>query len=176
MKTQGTISVVTGLIGFTTFTCLLIDSKIGTLAYSSLLGLLAIVCLVIPVLERLRELDLKNLKLTLEKIEEAKKEIYAKEDSLKESSFVLSELIAATSTLSGLIGDKESESYSKSLINAKLKKLAQQLKFNSTEMGQIFKYERALSELQTETASKEDRQARWNSFKQFLKSEAEKSV
>jgi ABC-type phosphate transport system permease subunit len=67
MKTQGLIAVIVGMVGFITFTYLLIDSKIGTLGYSSLLGLLAIVCIVIPVLGRLKELDLKNLKLTLEK-------------------------------------------------------------------------------------------------------------
>lgn len=174
MKTQGTISVIVGVIGFSTFTYLLIESKIETLGYSSLLGLLALVCIVIPVLGRLRELDIKNLKLTLEKIEEAKKEIYAKEESLKEASHVLSELIAANSTLTGIWGDDESNSYSKALIRAKLRKLAQKLQFSSAEMEQIFKYEKALAEVHA--ASKEEHDEKWNNFKAILKAEAEKSA
>jgi DNA polymerase III gamma/tau subunit len=148
------------------------ESKIGTLGYSSLLGLLAIVCIVIPVLSRLKELDLKNLKLTLEKIEEAKKEIYAKEESLKEASHVLAELIAANSTLTGVWGDEESNSYSKDLIRAKIKKLAKQMEFNAGEMEQILKYEKALSEVHA--ASKEEHDQKWHAFKQMLKNESEK--
>ncbi|MEW8352819.1 MAG: hypothetical protein AB2665_03385 [Candidatus Thiodiazotropha sp.] len=174
MKTQGTISVIVGVVGFVTFTYLLIDSKIGALGYSSLLGLLAIVCIVIPVLSRLKELDLKNLKLTLDKIEEAKKEIYAKEESLKETSHVLAELIAANSTLTGIWGDDESNSYSKDLIRAKIKKLAKQMEFSTEEMEQILKYEKALAEVHK--APKEEHDQKWNDFKQLLKAEAEQNA
>ena len=174
MRTQGTISIIVGVVGFATFTFLLIDSKIGALGYSSLLGLLAIVCIVIPVLSRLKELDIKNLKLTLEKIEEAKKEIYAKEESLKAASHVLAELIAANSTLTGIWGDEESNSYSKDLIRAKIKKLAEQMEFSPEEMEQILKYEKALEEVHR--ATKDEHNKKWDEFKQLLKSEAEKSA
>lgn len=174
MNIQGIISVVLGGVGFSTFTYLLMASKIGASDYSLLLGLLAVVCIVISVLSRLRELDLKNLKLTLERIEEAKKEIYAKEESLKKASHVLAELIAANSTLASIWGDDESNAYSKLIVLAKLKKLARELEFSSEEMGQILKYESALSEVVL--ASKEEHDEKWRNFKNFLKSEAEKNT
>jgi len=170
MKKQGILSVTVGAICFVTFTCLLVLSIIGSAAYSALLGLLAIVCIVIPVLGRLRELDLKNLKLTLEKIEEAKKDIYAKEESLKEAAHVLAELIAANSTLTGIWGDDESNKFSKELIRAKLRKLAKKIEFSSTEMDSVLKYEKALAEVHA--ASKEEHDEKWEQFKQLLKSEA----
>ena len=154
MKTQGIISVALGAIGFFTFTCLLLNSNIGPFAYSSLLALLAIVCVVIPVLGRLQQLDLKNLKLTLAKIESAKKEIYAKEESLKEASFILSELIAVSATLGQIHGAAIIEEYGNKVINLKLKKLAESLKLSSNFNNEIFKYGIALAEARKANDSK----------------------
>ncbi|MFT6910281.1 MAG: hypothetical protein ACJAS1_007009 [Oleiphilaceae bacterium] len=164
---QGIISIAVGIIGFSTFTFLLFDEKIETLGYCSLLGLLAIVCIVIPVLSRLSELDIKNLRLTLTKIQEAKKEIYAKEESLKEASHVLSELIAVTSSLAGIWGDKSSRIHSKALITAKLNNLADKLNYSQEQRDQLFKYERALAAVSS--ATKEQHDEKWQEFINTLK-------
>ena len=169
MKTQGIISILVGIISFITFTLLLISKYITGVIYLSLLSLLCFFCLVIPVIGRLKELDLKNLKLTLEKIEQTKKEIYAKEQELKEISLILSELIAAHSTLTSIRGDEESEKLRKELINEKIKMLAKKLKFTNAQVDSIFKYERALKKISE--APCEELKKTWTEFKNFLRDE-----
>lgn len=171
---QTIISIIVGIVGFATFTYLLVAGTVGTFSYSSLLALLALVCIVIPVLGRLREFDLKNLKLTLDRIEEAKKEIYAKEESLKRASHVLAELIAANSAVTGVWSDEESNEYSKSLIRSKIRKLGEQMDFSRDEMDQIFRYESALAEVHH--ASMDEVDEKWEKFKLLLKEEADRDA
>ena len=172
MKVQGIASAIVGLIGFATFTYLLIAGYIQTAGYCSLLALLALVCIVIPVLGRLKEFDLKNLRLILNKIEEVKKEIYAKEEDLKETSLLLSELIAANTTVTGIWGDKETKEYSDALIKTKIKSLGKKLNFDPDQIDSIFKYENALKRVHE--ASKEEHDEKWQEFKDLLKAESEK--
>ncbi|WP_085920092.1 hypothetical protein [Halomonas sp. CSM-2] len=174
MKSQGVISILVALIGFVTFTLLLLNEKIGVLGYFSLLSLLSFVCVVIPVLSRLKELDVRNLKLTLEKIEQAKGEIYAKEESLKETSYILSELIAANSTLMGMWGDENSSKYSKALVRNKINKLGASLDIPKDKIDDLFKYERALKELQKYKG--EERDKKWQEFIDLLRVGAEENT
>ena len=174
MKNQGVISIVVALIGFITFTLLLLNSKIETTGYFLLLSLLSLVCVVIPVLSRLKELDVKNLKLTLEKIEQAKGEIYAKEESLKETSYILSEVIAANSTLVGMWGDKSSSKYSKALVRNKINKLGSNLDIPPEKIDELFKYERALKDLQQYKGDERDK--KWLEFVELLRVGAEENA
>ena len=174
MKNQGVISILVALIGFITFTLLLLNAKIGTLVYFSLVSLLSLVCMVIPVLNRLKELDVKNLKITLEKIKQAKEEIYAKEESLKETSYILSELIAANSTLMGMFGDENSSKYSKALVRSKINKLGINLDIPKDKIYDLFKYERALKELQQYEGNERDK--KWQEFIELLRVGAEENA
>lgn len=174
MKSQGIIAIIVALIGFLTFTLLLLAEKIGTPGYLFLLSLLSLVCVVVPVLGRLKEFDVKNLKLTLEKIEQAKGEIYAKEESLKEISYILSELIAANSTLTGMWGDENSSKYSKALVKNKIKKLCLKLGIPKEKIDDLFKYERALKELQQYKG--EERKKKWQEFIELLRVGADENT
>ena len=172
MRAPGILATFVGLVGFTTFTTLLIKDAVGTASYIVLLTLLTLICVVIPVLERLKELDIKNLKLTLEKIEGVKKDIYAKESDLRQTSLLLTELIAANSTVTGIWGSAESKKYSDALVRSKIMRLAKQLKLSEKELGSIFKYEKALAVVHG--ASKEEHDKKWMEFVELLKHESEK--
>ena len=161
-------------IGFGTFTCLLVRDHIDSLAYVALLGLLAIVCMVLPLQNRLRELDVKNLKLTLEKIEDAKEEIYAKEESLRESAYLLADVMAVNSVVAPMLGDKESFEYGAELVKNRIEKLGKNLNIPQNRIDDLFKIERALADLQQYKG--EEREAKWLDFKELLKSEARKDA
>lgn len=174
MKTSGVLATIVGTVGFAVFTALLISHEIGTAGYISLLGLLVLTSLVIPVLDRLKTLDIKNLQLTLEKIESVKNEIYAKESDLRKTSMLLAELIAANATLTGVFGDEESTKYSGALVRAKIEHLAAQLRLTSGDIASIFKYEKALAHVHAATGEERDR--RWKEFVALLKCEAENVI
>ncbi|ROZ61384.1 hypothetical protein [Ramlibacter sp. WS9] len=173
MRAPGIVATVVGAAGVAVFTALLIAEKIGTAGYVSLLSLLVLTCLVIPVLERLKTLDVKNLKVTLEKIESVKKEIYAKESDLRKTSLLLAELIAANTTVTGIWGNSDTKKYSDALVRTKIMHLAKQLGLTPNELAEIFKYEKALSEVHA--APKEEHDRRWGEFVQLLKRESESS-
>jgi len=172
MRSSGILATVVGLVGFITFTALLVKDIVGTASYIVLLTLLTLICVVIPVLERLKELDIKNLKLTLEKIEGVKKDIYAKESDLRQTSMLLAELIAANATVTGIWGDEESKKYSDALVRSKIMRLAKQLQLTANELDVIFKYDKALAGVHG--APKEEHDKKWGEFVELLKLESEK--
>ena len=65
MKATAAISCLLGLLGLSLFTILLVAHRISDVIYLGLLATLALVCIVILCLPRLKELDLKNLRMTL---------------------------------------------------------------------------------------------------------------
>jgi len=174
MKSQSVISILIALIGFVTFTLLLLNGNVETVGYFSLLSLLSLVCIVVPVLGRLKEFDVKNLKLTLDRIEQVKGEIYAKEESLKQTSYILSELITTTSSLTGVWGDDNSSKYSKALIRNKIRKLGTNLKIPDSDIEELFKYERLLNDLPNYEG--EERKEKWKEFTEVLRQAAEESA
>lgn len=170
MKNEATISILIGIIGTTVFTGLVLADKIGPPTYVLLISILALVCLVIPVIQRLRELDIKNLKLTLDKIEEAKAEVFAKEEDLKESTLLLAELIMANSAVTGIWGDEESNKYSKALIQKKTKDLLLNLNISKSKVDEIFKYQKALDKIPKDAGEEHDE--KWKEFISMLKKES----
>ena len=96
------IPIVLGFGGISLFTVLLVKGKISETGYVALMVPLALVCIVLLCLPRLRELDLKNLRMTLcelrqvkSEIEEVKSEItemYGGIENLKKEPLLLDEL------------------------------------------------------------------------------------
>jgi hypothetical protein len=170
MKSEVIVSILIGISGTTLFTWLLVHKELGAPSYAILMSILALVCLVIPVFQRLRELDLKNLKLTLDKIQEAKAEVFAKEEDLKESALLLVELIAANSAVTGIFGDKDSNKYSKALIRKKAKDLLKNIHVPDEKIEEVFKYQKALENIPREP--KEEHDKKWNEFIEMLKKES----
>jgi hypothetical protein len=72
MKSIEFISGILALLCIILFTTLLFLGRISEIAYVTLLVSFALVCIVLLVLPRLHELDLKNLRLTLNEIKEVK--------------------------------------------------------------------------------------------------------
>jgi hypothetical protein len=99
-----------GIGGFllVVFTYLLIIDKIGATSYVALFCILVIAVLLIVVHSRLQKLDLKNLSLTLAKIEEAKTEVLAKEKDLKRISlFIINMLMLSSSAQNRFVDDED---------------------------------------------------------------------
>ena len=170
MKNPNYIAIAVALICFVTFTWLLVSKNIESISYVALLSLLSIVCLVLPLQSRLRELDVKNLKLTLEKMENVKEEIYAKEESLQETAYLLADVIAANSAVAGMVGDEESSRYGKDLVKNRIERLGENLQIPQNRIEEIFKIEKALKEMQNYKG--DEREEKWKEFKLILKEEA----
>ena len=94
MRREGIVSVILGLIGLALFTWLKVSQGMGDSAYVLLFAVLSFVCLVVNGFSRLSELDLKNLRLTLTKIEEARADVYAKQRDVIRISMQLARMIA----------------------------------------------------------------------------------
>ena len=170
MKSEAIVSILTGIFGTTLFTWLLVHKELGPTSFVLLISILALVCLVIPVFNRLREFDLKNLKLTLDKIQEAKAEVFAKEEDLKQSALLLAELIVANSAVTGIWGDEDSNKYSKALIQKKAKDLLINLGLPDEKIEDVFKYQKALDEIPKESGTYHD--MKWQDFIDMLKKES----
>jgi hypothetical protein len=91
-KRSTVVSVLIGSVGVILFTSLLCANRIGEASYVILLGMLVLTCIALPVLTRLRELDLRSLKLTLDRIEAVKagiEELYGGIEHLRNAPLVL---------------------------------------------------------------------------------------
>ena len=78
---ESSIAGLTALLGTLLFTTLLCLEKIGQVTYVSLLSLAAIVSLVLHGFSRVREIDIKNLKMVLDPMAEIKPGSYKDEST-----------------------------------------------------------------------------------------------
>lgn len=93
---------------FALFTTLLVLGYIGQAAYSFLVVSVALVGIVLHGFGRLKEVDFKNLKLTLRELKEAKEELSVKQEHLKTLAIPLVQLIALSSVVEGRPSNRES--------------------------------------------------------------------
>jgi hypothetical protein len=93
MKIASTIAGVVAFLGVVLFTILLCLGHIGATAFVTLMLALGLFCLALHGFSRLRELDLKQLKITLDRIEQVKSEIeemYGGIDHIRRSTYAMS--------------------------------------------------------------------------------------
>lgn len=83
------------------FTFLLREGKIGSTSYTTLIITIILSGLALYGFDRLKELDLKNLKLILTEIKEVKKDVYAKAETVKKLGEEMAELTAFNVTSVG---------------------------------------------------------------------------
>ena len=143
-------SILTSIVGValtTLFTTLLCFKKLSQPSYIFLFSLTVIACLVLHGFPRLKELDLKSLKMTLEKIETAKQEIYAKQDEVNRTTTLLTELVLFQNAMSQVTGDKELRAYERLWLNNKCSEILNQLGYAQSEQKQIFRYQRAVDDI-----------------------------
>ncbi len=144
MKKQAISSAIVASLGIAIFTYLLVQEYIGQYIYSFLIALLALVCVAFLVLSRVHTIDFKKLKLTLDKIERAKKEIYAKEEDLIKVSLLASQLIAFNSAFEGRCHGSESYRLQNEWYYQKIKELLAEVKASPETTADVLKYFHAL--------------------------------
>jgi hypothetical protein len=72
-----------GVVGVVLFTDLLRSGALGSGAYSTLIAVTVLAALAISRIDLLQVLDLKNLRMTLRQIEEARADVHAKAESVR---------------------------------------------------------------------------------------------
>lgn len=94
MKMINVIIICSVFVGVVLFTFLLREGKIGSLSYATLIIAIILSGIALYGFDRLKELDLKNLKLILTEIKEVKKDVYAKAETVKKLGEEMAELTA----------------------------------------------------------------------------------
>lgn len=138
--------VVAGL-AFVTFTTLLILGQIGEASYCFLVASSALLGLVLHGFGRLQELDLKNLRLVLRDIEQAKKELFVREEKLKAIVVPLVQIVAFTGASEGRVGDRESFKLKREWYRRKVDALASALELAPIEAAEMQKYMNKYAEI-----------------------------
>lgn len=90
-------------------TYLLIIGKIGSVSFVTLFLGIAIVSTALYLSDRLKELDIKNLRLILAEVKEVKKDIYAKAETVKKLGEELADLTAFNVTHVGRLAPSDLE-------------------------------------------------------------------
>ncbi len=93
MNYESVVALVIATIFPGLFTLLLWQKRLTQSSYVILFSFVGIVCLVLHGFPRLRILDLKNLTLTMDRIESIRADVYASRDQVEHLSFLLTELI-----------------------------------------------------------------------------------
>lgn len=127
-------------IAFVVFTALLLLGNLGEASYAFLIAATALFGLVLHGFDRLKELDLKNLRVTLRELQETKKELFVREEKLKSVAIPLAQIVAFTGASEGRMGDKEIFSAKRKWYKRKLEDLISALDFNSEEEKEAKKF------------------------------------
>lgn len=93
--------------GIVLITYLLLIGKIGSVSFVTLFLGIAIVSTALYLSDRLKELDIKNLRLILAEVKEVKKDIYAKAEIVKKLGEELADLTAFNVTSVGRFASKD---------------------------------------------------------------------
>lgn len=133
--------VVLAVSGTSLFTFLLVHGQIGEVVYLALVALLALLCSVLPGFSRLRELDLRNLRLTLDRIEEVKEEVFAKEADLRNIAISLAKIIAFGNAFQGRYKSEEGIQLERNWYLLQTNKLLDLLAVDRKVRQEILKYD-----------------------------------
>ena len=118
-KTPKAPFIIGAILLFLATSLLLID-KIGSASFTTFCGISFVLCLALLGFPRLKELDLKNLKLLLSETKEVKKEIHLKKEDLKKHSLAFTKLVAFTGSMMMRISDREAFNRRKRFVRKKL--------------------------------------------------------
>lgn len=134
-------------IAFVIFTVLLFIDHIGEASYCFLVAATALLGLVLHGFGRLQELDLKNLRLVLRKIEKTKKDLFVREEKLKAIATPLAQLIAFSGASEGRLESQESWAAKRKWYKQKIESLISALQLSSAEAEETLKYMQKYSEI-----------------------------
>ncbi len=171
MRMESLISIMLGCCGIILFSYLLIQKHMTQTSYVILLTVLSLTCLALHGFSRIRELDLKNMKIILDRMETIKAEVYAKTEDLNKTSLELSRLIAVNTAFQGIIGSKEMYAFRSKLTRNKIETLLRTTDTPESAITQLFKYQDAINQMQA-TEDKEERQRLFEEFEAMINRDA----
>lgn len=134
-------------IVFIAFTTLLYIGKIGEVSYAFLVPATALFGLVLHGFDRLKEIDLKNLRVVLRELQQTKKELFVREENLKSMAIPLAQMVAFTGASEGRMGSKESFSAKRKWYKKKLEELISSLDFSEDEENEANKFVKKYEEI-----------------------------
>jgi len=146
-KGEKMAAIIIAIIGVAFFTTLLILNKINQPTYCFLIALATLLSIVIFGFHRLQELDLKNLRVTLREIKATQKEIFAKEEDLKKTALLMSQIMALSNSAQGRFGDKEGVKLRREWYENKLDKIIANFNFSDDEIQDIRKFAEKYKEI-----------------------------
>ena len=132
--------LVISSIAFAIFTTLLWLEKLSEPSYTFLIAATAVFGLVLHGFDRLKELDLKNLRVTLREIKETQKELYVREEKLKSVAIPLAQIVAFTGASGGRWGSEDGNTAKRKWYKHKLEGLMKALDFDSKEHQEAKKF------------------------------------
>lgn len=147
--------LVISTIVFIVFTGLLYIGKVGEASYAFLIAATALFGLVLHGFDRLKELDLKNLRIVLRELQETKKELFVREEKLKSIAIPLAQIVAFTGASEGRLSSKETWSAKRKWYKKKLEELIASLNFTSDEEREAKKFVEKYEEIDKLLADRE---------------------
>jgi len=141
------VPLAISVIVFIVFTALLYTDKLGEASYSFLVAATALFGLVLHGFDRLKELDLKNLRIVLGKLEETKKELFVREEKLKAIAVPLAHIVAFTGASEGRMSSRETLSAKRKWYKKKLEDLILSLDLTTNEEKEAKKFIEKYDEL-----------------------------
>ncbi|MDO9566698.1 MAG: hypothetical protein Q7J15_08160 [Candidatus Desulfaltia sp.] len=121
--------------------------KLGAASFVSFISVVLISGFAFYGFDRIKELDIKNLRLILSEIKETKAEIFAKQDDLKKTAFVMSEILAFSSADNGRMDSKEGYRIKREWYDHKLNELMNDFDFSDKEIQEIKKFSAKYNEI-----------------------------
>ena len=127
-------------IVFVTMIALLWVGKLGEVSFTFLVAATALFGLVLHGFGRLKELDLKNLRVVLREIKVVKEEIFVREEKLKSIVTTLVHVLAYSGAVEGRWSDSESSSLKRQWYRKKLNILIETLGLSAEERAEAKKF------------------------------------
>ena len=128
-------------------TALLIAGYIGQFAYCFLIALSALLALVISGFGRLKELDIRQMRLVLHEMKETQKDIFVREERLKAIAIPLAQMLAYSGVSQGRWGSKNGWMATRQGYRRKLEDFSSALEASPSERAEISKYLALYSEI-----------------------------
>lgn len=127
MRIESIAATILFIIGMAVFTLLLNAERISGTEYVALFIAAGLMALGLYGFKRLREFDLKNLRLVLAEMKDVQKSVYAKEDDLRSIAFHLAEILAVAAAFQGRYGSDRSNQLKQRWYRAKAQRLMNEL-------------------------------------------------
>jgi hypothetical protein len=128
------------LLAITGSTILLVLGFIGQMAYCFLLALTALLVLVVSGFGRLKELDIRQMRLVLHEMKETQKDIFVREERLKAIAIPLAQMLAYSGVSQGRFSSKKGWVATRQWYRRKLEDFSSALDASPSERAEISKY------------------------------------